>query len=836
MLKCKIQLVGALFLACLSLAGAAKYQVSYIAGAPDEPKLRKHLTVEATAELLATRLSQTFKQEVKAVPFDKADAETIFLITREKIAGGEYEKILEGQNGDSFIIRYPVTFKGKKNVCLLMNRDGHGYCYPGNYFLREFLGVDMVFPTDYGYIIPDNSKWKMPAKIDVKQIPDFNTRTWTMNTVINKEFARMNLAESRRTISWHTFGRIVSPQKYGKKHPEYFPLVKGKRYNNPRKERCDWSPCVSNPEVQKLFVDYLVRNYGAGGSEAVELSVNDGSGRHCECPGCIAWDNPVEKARGFYSNRYFTFYKKVLDAAQKIQPRVKACILLYSDATTLVPTKVEIHPGLVGMSTKENTLRNFAKAGMKHMGLWEHQLDYLYPLPRHYPKAMKARLNEMYDIGVREYFGEVYMIAAANVPKQYILGRLLWDRKADPDKILKEFALKAYGPEAAPFMKKYYDTWEKVYEQECKARSGKGKARLMAYTVEWFAGVYPEDMKTFEECIAKAEKCKMTADQRKRYEVVKNHFSYIKQLLYSYLDCVAIRQGTHSVEEIYNTFQRCAARDKEFMKMWNEVISKDPMGLYSRVRPAQKRQKPNTVSGLYRNATKAYMHESLEVALRNHEKAKCAGMKKAAKLAYWNKYYKQFPTMLPLATLIGENAGTKLKNYIQNGNFKDGTPGNPEVKGDYPKLKHWYFYDQIGDVLADDYKNHWKLVKSKAVSNHMCFGEGKYPEMRQYMYLHAGVYRLSFRRLGVNTMSFNLYEVPTLTKEAFKDVMTLRSNRVRTPAVFSYNHLAAPGTHFVTQTVLVEKEGWHVLYIATPNHAPKSWDRIWNLKLEKLTP
>ena len=118
----------------------------------------------------------------------------------------------------------------------------------------------------------------------------------------------------------------------------------------------------------------------------------------------------------------------------------------------------------------------------------------------------------------------------------------------------------------------------------------------------------------------------------------------------------------------------------------------------------------------------------------------------------------------------------------------------------------------------------------------MCFGEGKYPEMRQYMYLHAGVYRLSFRRLGVNTMSFNLYEVPTLTKEAFKDVMTLRSNRVRTPAVFSYNHLAAPGNHFVTQTVLVEKEGWHVLYIATPNHAPKSWDRIWNLKLEKLTP
>ena len=126
-------------------------------------------------------------------------------------------------------------------------------------------------------------------------------------------------------------------------------------------------------------------------------------------------------------------------------------------------------------------------------------------------------------------------------------------------------------------------------------------------------------------------------------------------------------------------------------------------------------------------------------------------------------------------------------------------------------------------------------MKSKGVSNHMCFGDGKYPEMRQYMYLPAGVYRLSFRRRGVNTMSFNLYEVPNLHKGAFKDVMTLRSYRVKTPAHFSYNHLPAPGEHKVKQTVLINKEGWYCLYIATPSRIPKSWDRLMNIKLEKLT-
>ena len=120
-------------LLCLSLvlAGAEKFQVSFLKDS-SEPRLRKEVTLEATAELFAKRLSQTLKQEIKVVPFEKADARTIFLITREAVAGGEYSKVLSGKPKDSFIIRYPVTFKGKKNVCLLMIRDAWGYCYPGN--------------------------------------------------------------------------------------------------------------------------------------------------------------------------------------------------------------------------------------------------------------------------------------------------------------------------------------------------------------------------------------------------------------------------------------------------------------------------------------------------------------------------------------------------------------------------------------------------------------------------------------------------------------------------------------------------------------------------------
>ena len=54
---------------------------------------------------------------------------------------------------------------GKNVHSLLMSRDAWGYCYPGNYFLRKYLGVDIVLPGDLGLVIPDNSKWQMPKKI-----------------------------------------------------------------------------------------------------------------------------------------------------------------------------------------------------------------------------------------------------------------------------------------------------------------------------------------------------------------------------------------------------------------------------------------------------------------------------------------------------------------------------------------------------------------------------------------------------------------------------------------------------------------------------------------------
>ena len=168
MLK-KFSFAGAVFVLCCAafsaLHGAVpEFQVTFLPG-PNEPNRREVLKPETFGKLFALRLSQSLKRPVEFVPFEKANAKTIFLMTREKAMGGEYEKILAGKPKDSFIIRYPVTVKGKKNVCLLMCRDAYAYCYPANWFLREFVGFDIVGLTEYGYVYPENGeKWQMPKK------------------------------------------------------------------------------------------------------------------------------------------------------------------------------------------------------------------------------------------------------------------------------------------------------------------------------------------------------------------------------------------------------------------------------------------------------------------------------------------------------------------------------------------------------------------------------------------------------------------------------------------------------------------------------------------------
>lgn len=824
---------AALLLAAgFALQGAVpEFQVSFLPG-PEEPRRRANMAPETYGALFAKRLSQSIKRNVEFVPFEKANAKTIFLMTRENAMGGEYTKILAGKPKDSFIIRYPVTVKGKKNVCLLMSRDAWGYYFPANWFLREFVGFDIVGLGESGLVFPENgAKWQMPEKIDVTQSPSFHTRRWTMNSIIDKEIQRMAMGESGRNIAWHALGRIIDPKKYGKKHPEFFPLINGKRFTNPRKQRVDWQPCLGHPAAQKVLVDHILKNYGKTDSDGVSLAVNDGSGRHCMCNYCTAPEVPKPVSKDNYSNRYFYFYGKILDQARKVNPDAKIIILLYSDCTLNVPD-IKIHPGIIGMGTNRADFAGFSRQGLKRIGLWDHHLDRSYPLVRHFPKSWAAKIRRLHKMGLSEYFGEVYMIHAANGPKQYIMGRVLWDVNSDVDKVMMEYCVKAFGKAAAPHVKAYYDIWESVYEHDRVLAAKMKRQGPFTYSMEHFKGLRQGDTAKMRAALKKAAAAPKTAVQKKRLQDVINFFEYTACLADRYLIAQRFRTEKLSLDEISRLRTTCMELDKKFGAMWDNVISKDMVGVYRY--HSSKRKGISTLYHNYRDVVTGYVLESICMALENHAKANCKGMKRAARIKYWKQAQSRYPEVVEISVILNQMTGKKPQNFIKNGTFKKFTHGNPAVRGSHPKLEGWFFAEQLAQPLTDENKSFWKLVAAKSANNHLVFGEGKNPEVRQYMKLPAGIYKFSFSCRPNSSLRFAFSEVPDLQPHDLNNIVMLRARKLSTPEFAVFDCHKAAGVLQFSRIIVISKESWYALQMAAPNSKPGTWSRVWGVRLDKL--
>jgi hypothetical protein len=149
-------------------------------------------------------------------------------------------------------------------------------------------------------------------------------------------------------------------------------------------------------------------------------------------------------------------------------------------------------------------------------------------------------------------------------------------------------------------------------------------------------------------------------------------------------------------------------------------------------------------------------------------------------------------------------------------------------------MADWFFYEEIGQVQSDEYKSLWKIVPSKTAYNHLGIGQGKYPELRQYMRLTKGAYRFSFYCRPNNLLRFSFYEIPNFNPEALKDIAMLRTQRFRTPEFASFNCHKAAGVVKFERIIMVPADNWYALLIASPDTKPGTWSRIWGLRFEKM--
>ena len=131
----------------------------------------------------------------------------------------------------------------------------------------------------------------------------------------NARWVRAHVSPHKRAVGGghHMFGASTPGYENFKPHPEYFPLVNGKRVDN-------GLHCFSNPDVQRREAELAVRNFDVTGGDGFYLfGMSDQTFGWCECEACRALDPPgIDYAKGGTPDVSTRFTKVINNIAKMI--------------------------------------------------------------------------------------------------------------------------------------------------------------------------------------------------------------------------------------------------------------------------------------------------------------------------------------------------------------------------------------------------------------------------------------------------------------------------------------------------------------------------------------
>lgn len=276
-------------------------------------------------------------------------------------------------------------------------------------------------------------------------------------------------------------------------HPEYFALVNGKRVWRGPDGGVQY--CVSNPEVTKIVLDYILRHFQKyGTSDASCLFGNsDHASGFCECAECIKLDGGTFD-KGNISKRMHTVFAQMAEKVYEKIPDAPLRLWAYSvyrkppeglQVDPRMPLQYCIHGRCYGHRLDDKSCFRNVKI-MEEIGKWQklqpkiYTYEYETCTPNLY---IPSELRLADDIKLYKKMGFIGWSQEANLPDAktvphcmngrenypscwqwiYVASKMLWNPDADVNAILTDIESKYYG-KAYPAMKKYHDLRRKLWE------------------------------------------------------------------------------------------------------------------------------------------------------------------------------------------------------------------------------------------------------------------------------------------------------------------------------------------------------------------------------------
>ncbi|MBR2873526.1 MAG: DUF4838 domain-containing protein [Lentisphaeria bacterium] len=366
----------------------------------------------------------------------------------------------------------------------------------------------------------------------------------------------------------HSYYQAVSAAKYGKSNPEYFRMDKdGKRVS------AGGHLCFSNPKVQELFVQELVRRFRSGAA-VCQLAQTDGM-IPCLCPGCVNLGGP----NATIGEKLWIVHRKVAEKVYKIMPEKTVHILSYAE-TALPPESFKEFPPNVMIELCSYAPEDFQR--WQKIKVPRGFTVYIYNwgfynqtgfAPKRTPEFvvkqarefLKNRIAGVYRCGFGENFG-------LEGPSYYAYGQLLDGRKDSHQELFDEYCRFNYQ-EAASAMRAFHRLINQQSALYCLLGAneiGSKKNHLPRDPRALMTSLYPVPLlKTLESKLAAAEKVKVSPKVKKRLEAVRAEFNYLKQLMralhtYSYYQLAPTPEN----------FDKLAVEVKAFRKLVNSYFHK----------------------------------------------------------------------------------------------------------------------------------------------------------------------------------------------------------------------------------------------------------------------
>ena len=448
----------------------------------------------------------------------------------KEISGAQL-KVLNKSGNAPYKILLQVNPKGfPEDLKKLKGNDGYAVRQKGNtiylfascskgvlngVYKMLFKNSDIIWArpnTKFGTIYSKNPNLTL-TKTDYLDVPVYIQRGWQMNPYARVSCEEWQVRNSsnwsnvtlRRNKKWDKYGNVIEyggghnlvklylrENKYFSKHPDFYPLRKGKRQRF-RDNKGGVQLCFTNPEMLKYFikeVDNKIKRYPE--YKVIRIMIEDNY-NSCRCKNCL---KPIKiansksitpKDKAFYSTQFFIFLNKVAKHIKKHYPDKTVLTMAYY--FTEIPPKCNLEKNIRILfcpiyrdgkapvnSPKNKRTNNYIKAWLKLTNNFIFR-EY-YGLAPAFPRPLDAiaiadwqYLNK--DYGVNHTYSQMYgdeVGGKIHGPKAWdmnsmyfwVLANGSWNPYVGTKHLRDQFLKRVYG-KAADDIRLFYSTIEKYW-------------------------------------------------------------------------------------------------------------------------------------------------------------------------------------------------------------------------------------------------------------------------------------------------------------------------------------------------------------------------------------